>query len=103
MSELTLREWSSILSIICIAGLLWRGIGYWMQMTVLEDILTIFMLLFLTVAAVASLSLDRSDAPASGVVPWSIGIKLVLLVHIAYWPFIIGRLGPDKAKRFRAP
>lgn len=103
MLDWSLREWSSLLSILCIAGLLFRGIGFWREMTVLEDILTIIIIGTLVVAAVGTLQLDRQNAPASGVVPWSMGVKIALLVAIIYWPRIIGRLGPRKSDRFSVP
>lgn len=101
MLDWSAREWSSFLSIITMAGLLWRTIGYWREMTPLEDLLTGFVMCYLTIGAIASFNLDRANAPASGTVGWSITLKVLIGIAIITWPKIIGHLGPAKAERFR--
>lgn len=92
MSEWSAREWSSVLSIFCIAGMLWRSIPYWTRMTLLEQALTGITAMLLLVSVVGSLHLDRLNAPPSGVLPYSIGVKVALLFVIWKWPKWVGKI-----------
>lgn len=91
MHELSMREWSALLSVLAFAGLTWRMIGYFGEMTVLERILSAVLMGFLIAGAVGTYNLDRHDAPPSGVLPWAMALRVLCLALVVVWPRLVGR------------
>jgi hypothetical protein len=87
------RESASVLSIICMGGILARAIPYWRRMTYLEQGFSIIVFGLLVFGAIATYNLDRSDAPASGVIWWQIGLRWLLAYLLLGWPRWVGRVG----------
>jgi hypothetical protein len=90
MLDLTIREWSSLLGVLAFTGLLWRLIGFWLEMSYLERSLTLVLMAMLAVAAIGTYRLDVLSAPASGVVVWAILLRLVVLGLVVLWPRLVG-------------
>jgi hypothetical protein len=91
--DLTIREWSSILGVLAFAGVLWRTIEFFTPMTSLERVLSGLLIAFLIVGAIGTYNLDRNNAPASGVVPYAIALRVLCLLIVAAWPAFVGRTG----------
>lgn len=83
----SLREFSSVVSVVCLMGLLWRIIGNLRKMTVLSVMLAASLALNLATGAVAQYLLSRqiaglSLAPGVHSPDNTIGITLVLLSRL---------------------
>lgn len=87
LSSESLREFSSVVSVVCLMGLLWRIIGNLRKMTVLSVMLAASLTLNLATGAVAQYLLSRQVEAlhldsGSGRPDNTVGIVLVLLSRL---------------------
>lgn len=86
------RGLSTILGVYAFAGLLYRCIGHAREMDALHWTLAVLLASTVLIAAIGTHNLDAAGAPASGVVWWIIVHRIITLLLVLVWPWLIGRV-----------
>lgn len=105
LSGLSLREWSSLLGVVCVLGLIWRGISTLGEMSNLTRALTTCLALVLASGAFAQWllmqelkNLPPGPPPPENVVG-NIAVvisRILVLALVVVWPYFINRWGHGK-------